>query len=137
LGDIVHDAGWDRLLGEWVDPGTLGEFRMKLEWKIKNQLLEMTNLDQAGANVAVIQLDPQTGTIDHSAINHSGVTVSGQWDFDADGGPTMSGRFATPDGNEGDVSMQLKPQGEDGLVLAVKLLGNQASNLQLVRRELL
>ena len=135
LGDVVRDGGWERLLGEWVDPGTLGEFRVVLSWKIADQLLELTTVDQAGATVAAIRMDPKTGAVDHSGINHSGTTVSGLWDFSADEGPMMNGRFVSPEGAEGELSMHLKPQGEDAMVLAVKLLGNPTSNLQLVRRE--
>ena len=136
LGDLVSKGGWENLLGTWVDTGTLGEFRVTLDWKIEGQMLEMTNVDQAGPTIAVIGVNPRTGTVDHSAINHSGTTISGQWDFESDQGPLMIGTFATPEGVEGKISLQFKPQNADSLVLAVKLLDNPASNIQLVRQNL-
>ena len=136
LGDLVRNGGWESLLGTWVDIGTLGEFRVTLDWKIEGQLLEMTNVDQAGPTVAVIRVNPTTGTVDHSAINHSGTTISGQWDFESDQGPLMTGTFATPEGVEGKMSLQFKPQNADAMVLAVKLLDNPVSNIQLVRQTL-
>jgi hypothetical protein len=48
LGEIVENGGWNTLLGDWVDVGTRGEFRLSLNWKIKNQLLELTTIDQNG-----------------------------------------------------------------------------------------
>ena len=136
LGEIVRNGGWEHLLGTWVDVGTLGEFRVSLEWKIENQLLEMTNVDQAGPTIAVIRVNPRTGVIDHSAINHSGTTISGLWDFGDEKGPIMRGTFATPEGAEGEMSMQFIKQGQDALVLAVKLLDNPASNIRMVRQKL-
>ena len=123
------------LIGTWVDAGTLGEFLVTLDWKIRDQLIEMTNVDQEGATVALIRVDPKTGEVAHSAINHSGTAISGLWDFSTDEGPTMDGTFTSPEGAEGQLSLQFKPQGKDSMVLAVKLPGGPASNLRLVRRE--
>ena len=99
-------------------------------------MLEMTNVDQAGPTIAVIRINPKTGAIDHSATNHSGTTISGHWDFDSDQGPIMTGTFATAEGVEGNMSMQFMPQNADSMILAVKLLDNPASNIQLVRQAL-
>ena len=136
LGNIVRNGGWEGLLGTWVDTGTLGEFRVTLDWKIEDQMLELTNVDQAGPTIAVIRINPKTGAIDHSATNHSGTTISGHWNFDSDQGPIMTGTFATAEGVEGNMSMQFMPQNADSMILAVKLLDNPASNIQLVRQAL-
>lgn len=119
LGELVKNSGWRELLGDWVDVGTRGEFRLSLNWKIKNQLLEMVTMDQNGPSVALISLDPSTGQITHSGTNHSGIAHSGRWDFSAEDGPKMTGKFVTGAGATSQFNMQLVPNGVDFLVFRV------------------
>ncbi|MEM1249880.1 MAG: hypothetical protein AAGK22_26130 [Acidobacteriota bacterium] len=135
LGDLVRNGGWTGLFGDWVDVGTRGEFQVSLDWKIKNQLLELTTRDQNGPTVAVLRIDPKTGKVLHSGTNHSGTTISGHWDFTAEGGPRMIGRFTSREGAEGDLTLQFKPGTDDAMVFAVGVGGPRTSNIQMIRRK--
>lgn len=133
LGAIVQNNGWDELLGDWVDVGTLGEFRVSLAWKIKNQLLELTTMDQNGPAVAFISIDPDTGHITHSGTNYGGTATTGQWDFTAKDGPKMNGQFLSNAGAQGKFSLQLVPENENAMVFRVG--AQQTSDIQMVRKQ--
>lgn len=133
LGEMLRNSGWSQVLGDWVDQGTLGEFRVSLKWKIENQLLEMTTIDQNGANIGLIRVDPKTHEITMSATNYVGAVTSGRWDFTAEEGPKMTGRFETVEGASGDFALQFVPTGDNTMVLRV---GAQTiSNVPLVRKQ--
>jgi hypothetical protein len=119
LGDLIHASGWESLLGDWVDLGTRGEFRLSLNWKIKNQLLELTTIDQNGPSVAFIRIDQESGAILHSGTNFVGASISGHWDFAVAEGPKMTGGFLSSEGTQGKFSMQLVPQSNDTMALRV------------------
>lgn len=133
LGEMIRDSGWSQVLGDWVDQGTLGEFRVSLKWKIENQLLEMTTIDQNGANVGLIRLDPKTNEIIMSATNYVGAMTSGRWDFTAEEGPKMTGRFHNMEGASGDFVLQFVPTGANTMVLRVG--ARATSNVPLVRKQ--
>ena len=128
LGEIVHKHGWDKLLGDWVDVGTRGEFRLNLNWRLKNQLLELSFSHQDGPTIASIRIDPSSGEIAHSGVNPNGVVITGTWDFADDEGPKMNGRYLSRAGDEGDFHMQIVPKGDDALVFKVG-----QSNIQMTR----
>lgn len=129
LGELVKNNGWDSLIGDWVDIGTRGEFRFSLNWKINNQLLEFTTIDQAGPTIATLSIDPDSGEIIHAGTNHSGAATSGKWDFLNEEGPALTANFLTTEGIEGEFTMQLVPQNEDAMQLKVG-----PSTIQLQRR---
>ena len=132
LGEIVENGGWNTLLGDWVDVGTRGEFRLSLNWKIKNQLLELTTIDQNGPSVSVIRVDPKSHQVVHAGTNYVGVTTSGKWDFAAPEGPKLAASFMTGGGVQGELNMQLVPQSDDAMVLRVGT--QQMANVQLMRK---
>ena len=72
LGEIVKQQNLETLLGDWVDQGTKGEFRVSLKWKIKDELLELTTVDQAGPSIASIAVDVETGEIMFANLKLSG-----------------------------------------------------------------
>ena len=132
LGDIVRAGGWGGLLGDWVDIGTRGEFRLSLSWKIKNQLLEMVTIDQNGPTVSLIRVDPISGDVLHSGTNYIGASTSGRWDFSAEEGPKLAASFVAGEGAEGQFSMQLVPGDKDFLVLRVG--AGQTSEIPMMRK---
>ena len=72
LGELVRNHGWEELLGDWVDVGTRGEFRMNLNWRLKNQLLELSFSHQDGPTIASIRIDPDSGEVAHLGVNPNG-----------------------------------------------------------------
>ena len=133
LGEIVQRNGLTQLLGDWVDLGTRGEFRVSLKWKIKNQLLELTTIDQNGAAVSLISRDPKTSDIVHTGTNYVGTTTSGQWDFAAEDGPKMQGGFRTVEGVEGKLTLQFVPKDDQTMVFRVG--STQTSDIQMIRKQ--
>ena len=121
------------MIGDWVDVGTRGEFRLSLTWKIKNQLLELVTMDQNGPAVALIRIEQGTGRIVHSGSNHSGVSNTGQWDFAAEEGPKMTGSFVSNTGVASEFTMQLVPASRDTLVL--RLGAAQLSEIPMMRKQ--
>ena len=104
-----------------------------LDWKIKNQLLEMTTVDQNGSTVAVISIDPKSGEIVHSGTNYSGASITGQWDFGAEGGPKLNANFISSEGDEGSFNMQFALKDNDAMVFKV---GTQrTSNIPMIRKQ--
>ena len=132
LGEIVKHGGWNKLLGHWVDVGTRGEFRLSLNWKIKNQLLELTTIDQNGPSISVIRVDPKSHQVVHVGTNYEGATTSGKWDFASPEGPKLAASFVTGEGVQGQLNMQLVPQSDDAMVLRVG--AQQMANVQLMRK---
>jgi hypothetical protein len=132
LGEIVKNGGWNKLLGDWVDVGTRGEFRLSLNWKIKNQLLELTTIDQNGPSISVIRIDPKSHQVMHVGTNYEGATTSGKWDFASPEGPKLAASFVTGGGVQGQLNMQLVPQSDDAMVLRVG--AQQMANVQLMRK---
>lgn len=132
LGEIVRLNGWSNLIGDWVDTGTRGEFRVSLAWKIKDQLLELTTIDQNGPAVAFIRIDHSSGKVVHSGTNHSGAATSGTWDFAAQDGPKFSGSFLSSEGTSAAMGLQFVPQTEDKLEFRVGTA--QTANIAMVRK---
>ena len=129
LGEIVTNNGWENLLGDWVDVSTRGEFQVSLNWKIKNQLLEMSFTEQAGATIASINIDPSSGEIVHSGINPLGAAITGTWDFAIEEGPRFDGKFLSAEGAEGELSIQMVPQEKDALLFKIA-----QSNISMIRK---
>ena len=129
LGEIVTNNGWENLLGDWVDVSTRGEFQVSLNWKIKNQLLEMSFTEQAGATIASINIDPSSGEIVHSGINPLGASITGTWDFAIEEGPRFDGKFLSAEGAEGELSIQMVPQENDALLFKIA-----QSNISMIRK---
>ena len=129
LGEIVNDNGWESLLGDWVDVSTRGEFQVSLSWKIKNQLLEMSFSEQAGATIASININPSSGEIVHAGINPLGASITGTWDFAVEEGPKFDGKFISPEGVEGKLSIQMVPQENDALLFKIA-----QSNISMIRK---
>ena len=119
LGEIIQNNGWENLLGDWVDVSTRGEFQVSLNWKIKNRLLEMSFTEQAGSTIASINIDPSSGEIVHSGINPLGASITGTWDFAVEEGPRFDGKYLSPEGAEGGLSIQMVPQDSDGLLFKI------------------
>lgn len=132
LGDFVRNSAWDDVFGDWVDVSTRGEFRVSLDWKINDQLIEMTTIDQNGPTIALIRIDPESGDIVHSATNHSGAVISGRWDLEAEDGPKLSANFLSAEGVEGELGLQFVPNGE---ALVFRVGTQQTSNIQMIRKE--
>jgi YVTN family beta-propeller protein len=133
LGELVQRRDWGRLIGDWVDVGTRGEFRLSLNWKIKNQLLELVTMDQNGPSVAFIRVDQGSGRILHTGTNHSGVSSTGYWDFAVEDGPKMTGSFLTSTGATDQLNMQLVPTSLDSLVFRVGV--GQLSEIPMIRKQ--
>lgn len=129
LGEIVNNNGWESLLGDWVDVSTRGEFQVSLNWKIKNQLLEMSFTEQAGATIASINIDHSSGEIVHSGINPLGASITGTWDFAIEEGPRFDGKFLSAEGAEGELSIQMVPQENDALLFKIA-----QSNISMMRK---
>ncbi|HBJ88376.1 MAG TPA: hypothetical protein DDZ21_00250, partial [Gammaproteobacteria bacterium] len=116
-------------LGDWVDVSTRGEFQVSLSWKIKNQLLEMSFSEQAGATIASININPSSGEIVHAGINPIGASITGTWDFAVEEGPKFDGKFISPEGVEGKLSIQMVPQENDALLFKIA-----QSNISMIRK---
>jgi len=129
LGEILNSNGWENLLGDWVDVSTRGEFQVSLNWKIKNQLLEMSFTEQAGATIASINIDPSSGEIVHSGINPLGASITGTWDFAIEEGPRFDGKFLSAEGTEGELSIQMVPKDNDALLFKIA-----QSNISMIRK---
>ncbi len=105
---------------------------MSLNWKIKNQLLELTTIDQNGPSISVIRVDPKSHQIVHAGTNYVGTTTTGKWDFSAREGPKLAASFVTLAGVQGELNMQLVPQRDNAMVLRVG--AQQMANVQLMRK---
>ena len=132
MGETVENSGWNKLLGGWVDVGTRGEFRLSLNWTIKNQLLELTTIDQNGPSISVIRVDPKSHQVVHVGTNYEGATTSGKWDFASPEGPKLAASFVTGGEMQGQLNMQLVPQSDDAMIL--KVGAQQMANVQLMRK---
>ncbi|OUT96564.1 MAG: hypothetical protein CBC01_08080 [Betaproteobacteria bacterium TMED41] len=69
FGEIVEHSGWNNLLGDWIEACIRVEFRLSLNWKIKNKLLELTTIDQNGPFISAISVDPESHQVVHVGTN--------------------------------------------------------------------
>jgi hypothetical protein len=133
LGELAQGNALGELIGNWVDAGTRGEFRVSLAWKIKNQLLEMTTVDQNGPSVAYITIDQKSGDIMHSGTNYAGTSTRGWWDIEHEGGPKMSGEFFSSGGGSNPISIQLVPIDVNSMVF--KVGSKRISDVPMIRKQ--
>ncbi|MDB4697408.1 hypothetical protein OAF29_11100, partial [Akkermansiaceae bacterium] len=61
LGDVMKEAGIEKMLGTWVDADTNGEnFKLSYKWKIKNHAVEVSLKTQENTSSALIVFDQES-----------------------------------------------------------------------------
>lgn len=87
LGNVLHEFGWDRIIGTWVDAETKGE-RSKVThaWRFKDKVIETTIEEPQKTKkwVSLMGRNPKTGDVFHISVDNKGGSSIGRWTFNKD-----------------------------------------------------
>lgn len=119
LGGMLREAGWDRIIGVWVDQETKGEkIRACYAWKFENKLIELTIKTERNEAVALIGLNGKTGEIYQVGADSDGVSSMGKWSGE-DAAAVLELSYVTETGDEGSVRARHHFEDDDTMVITL------------------
>ncbi len=122
LNDVLKDSNWSGFIGTWVDEATQGRsLTMKVVWKIKNRVIEVTQKEGPKETVSLIGLNAKTGKIFQMGASSDGSSFLSEWDIKTTGEAVIGIGFTAPDGSEGLLSIRQKLVGKDQMVITIEL----------------
>lgn len=134
LKDKLKEAGWDGVIGTWVDEGTGGRtYTVTYAWKIQDRVIEVLTKDTTNETVALMGVNAQNGQIFHMGADKQGASSLGEWKVDADGSALLNLIFTGGDGAQGTLQMRHKFVAEDKMEITVQLA--QPLRFTLVRKK--
>jgi hypothetical protein len=134
LKDKLKEAGWDGLLGTWVDEATGGKgYTSNYAWKIQDRVIEVRTRDATNETVALMGVNAKNGQVFHMGADKQGASSLGEWKVDADGSAVLNLVFTGGDGAQGTLQMRHKLIGKDKMEITVQLA--QPLRFTLVRKK--
>ncbi|MEM9412363.1 MAG: hypothetical protein AAGA30_14710 [Planctomycetota bacterium] len=133
LKSKLKDAGWEGVIGEWVDKETKGKtFSSTYKWSIENQVIEVRTKDPTNETVALMGVNASNGQIFHMGADKNGTSSIGEWKIDADGSAVLSIVATSP---AGQISLKIRHKliGKDKMQLTIQL--PQPIEINLVRKK--
>lgn len=132
LAGILKKAGWEGIVGTWVDKATGGTIaKTTYRWTVPNRLLEVRNEGGDKPSVALIGVNPSKGDVYHVGGDSTGASFLGTWNIDDGGVGTLSLGIAAADGNE--FTLQIRHELLDADTMRVTILLPQPIVIELVR----
>lgn len=134
LKDKLKEAGWDGVIGTWVDEATGGKgYTSTYAWKIQDRVIEVHTKDATNETVALMGVNAKNGQVFHMGADKQGASSLGEWKVDADGSAVLNLVFTGGDGAQGALQMRHKLVGEDKMEITVQL--DQPLRFTLVRKK--
>lgn len=100
LGDVMKEAGIEKMLGTWVDADTNGEnFKLSYKWKIKDHAVELSLKTQESTSSALIVFDQESEQVLQMGVNSEGALGRGTWTAQ-DGSAVLDLTQTNADGQE-------------------------------------
>lgn len=120
LGDLMKEAGLNRMIGRWVDAETKGE-RIKVNylWKFKGAVIESSSEIGDRKSIGLIALNAETKEVYHVGADDQGGTSLGTWDL-VDKSATLEVRFIRGNGEKGKLIIKHHLQDKDTLILTIE-----------------
>jgi len=131
LGELLRGAGWDRIVGVWVDQETNGQnIRLAYAWKFADKLIELSVKTADNEATALIGVNGKTGEVYQVGADSKGTGSLGKWSAE-DGDAVLDLGFVTEDGNEGRLKIRHHLQDADTMVVTID--GDKPVAITLVR----
>jgi len=122
LKDKLKEAGWDGVIGTWVDEATGGKrYTSTYAWKIQDRVIKITTKSPDNETVALMGVNAKTGQVFHMGADKQGASPIGEWKIDADGSAVLHLLFTGGDGAEGALQMRHMLVGKDKMEFTVQL----------------
>lgn len=122
LKEKLKEAGWDGVIGTWVDEATGGKrYTSTYVWKIQDRVIEITTKSPDNETVALMGVNAKTGQVFHMGADKQGASSIGEWKIDADGSAVLHLLFTGGDGAEGVLQMRHMLVGKDKMEVTVQL----------------
>jgi hypothetical protein len=135
LGDKLREAGWEGIIGTWVDVETKGErVKTTYTWKFKDKLIQVTNKTVDRVSVAWLGLNAKTGEVFHFGADNEGGSSLGKWS-EEDGEAVLELGYVMGTGVEGELLIRQRLEGEDRLVVTLEAEGAEPVVFDMVRAE--
>ncbi len=127
---VLHQTGWDRILGTWVDAGSKGAaYKTTFAWKIKGQVLEVAGKDPSNESVSLVGMNPTTGDVFHTGADAHGTVFQGSWDFPRQGDAILQLELTDRDGRKSKLKIRFRLQDPDTLELTPTSAGSKPIRL--------
>ncbi|NNC89039.1 MAG: hypothetical protein HKN82_11325 [Akkermansiaceae bacterium] len=120
LGDILREAGWDKIVGTWLDAETGGDaVKTTYKWRIRDHVLEVTTHTAGTESVGMIARVGGSGEVVHAGADNQGGTAVGKWSAD-DGDAILDLEYATAAGDEGEMRIRHHLKDVDTMVVTIE-----------------
>ena len=134
LMDKLKEAGWDGVIGTWVDEATGGKgYTITYAWKIQDRVIEVATKSPDNETVALMGVNAKNGQVFHMGADKQGASSLGEWKVDADGSAVLTLVFTGGDGAQGTLQMRHKMVGKDKMEITIQLA--QPLRFTLVRKK--
>lgn len=121
LGEALRAAGFERLLGTWVDAETSGEgFRVTYGWRFEDEVMDVTTSERTRKTASLMGLNSGTGEVYHIGINSEGTSTLGTWSFTGSEAVLELG-FTTVTGERGGRRLRHEFVDDDTMLVTVAL----------------
>ena len=134
LMDKLKEAGWDGVIGTWVDEATGGKgYTITYAWKIQDRVIEVATKSPDNETVALMGVNAKNGQVFHMGADKQGASSLGEWKVDVDGSAVLNLVFTGGDGAQGTLQMRHKLVGKDKMEVTVQLA--QPLRFTLIRKK--
>jgi len=132
LAGILKAAGWEGIVGTWVDKATKGTIaKTTYRWSLPGRVMEVRNEGGETPSVALIGVNPTNGDVFHVGGDSKGSSFLGTWNIDDGGIATLSLQIAGADGNE--FRLQVRHELLDADTMRITIQLPQPISIELVR----
>jgi YVTN family beta-propeller protein len=132
LAGILKAAGWEGIVGTWVDKATKGTIaKTTYRWSLPGRVLEVRNEGGETPSVALIGVNPTNGDVFHVGGDSKGSSFLGTWNIDDGGIATLSLQIAGAEGNE--FTLQIRHELLDADTIRITIQLPQPIVIDLVR----
>ncbi len=132
LAGILKAAGWEGIVGTWVDKATKGTIaKTTYRWSLPGRVMEVRNEGGETPSVALIGVNPTNGDVFHVGGDSKGSSFLGTWNIDDGGIATLSLQIAGADGNE--FTLQVRHELLDADTMRITIQLPQPISIELVR----
>lgn len=121
LGDVMKEAGIEKMLGTWVDADTNGEnFKLSYKWKIKGHAVELSLKTQDTTSSALIVFDQESEQVLQMGVNSKGALGRGTWTAQ-DGAAVLDLTQTNADGEEVELKVTHKIVDKNSLTVGFEM----------------
>ena len=132
LAEALERAGWDALVGEWVDEATKGDsLKLSFKWKIDQRVLVSESVDPARTSFAMISVNAANGDVFQVGADSTGSSHLGTWQFNENGEAVVMLGYTDGEGKQGQITLRYQLTDDNTLTLGLSL--PQAFQIRLKR----